>query len=622
MAPKKMVQRPLSFQKEKKNEEQNTRTRNDEVDTTGVEVITIDDSSTTSDDPKRTDDSASSPLGGQNVDSVKTPFATMGHRKEEEDAKKKPVEEEKKGGEKRKKGGVVPKTKTSAEEMVMSSPDSAEKKRAERGKKAKGDDDDSDFEMTEKKLGVAGSKSGVSKTPARRAALAVEPKKTKKAPAKKVMNTSTKAPTKGDLWTGPETKALIAIREEVLIECVVDSNFLNENIPSRVQKKAMNEPALRARTSNQRGMQDRLKTLRNTIIIPYVLGEIDKKKMKDKLEFESDEDVETFVVQFQLEFALDVFQNKTIDDAEKEDYLVSARKYGPFGQKGNRREDAIAFLLDRKAILDSTRKAELTTTNEGKKEESDILWYEEIPAKKGKDKRDRFFKDIIGRTYEGAVKFTPKFHQMNENFNKWSSKCLSLAELECKREGMVKVFREAKKAQARYTKKEVNEKDEEGKEIEETIETLDEARRVKKEECIRFVWKFYEAASYDFEKAKHNLDVAWEMEKGDPKFDANKIPKEALNKVRLYQEIMVNVCKDEEGEKGEELKNQVFELIVKLFNRTVDVFEYETRKEMNAIVEENETYENIINRDDVKAGLARLRERKLTMSRRGTSRKE
>ena len=213
---------PLSFQKEKKNEEQNTRTRNDEVDTTGVEVITIDDSSTTSDDPKRTDDSASSPLGGQNVDSVKTPSATMGLRKEEEDTKKKPVEGEKKGGGKRKKGGVGAKTKTSAEEMVMSSPDSAEKKRAERGKKAKGDDDDSDFEMTEKKLGVAGSKSGVSKTPARRAALAVEPKKTKKAPAKKVMNTSTKAPTKGDLWTGPETKALIAIREEVLIECVVD----------------------------------------------------------------------------------------------------------------------------------------------------------------------------------------------------------------------------------------------------------------------------------------------------------------------------------------------------------------------------------------------------------------
>jgi len=174
----------------------------------------------------------------------------------------------------------------------------------------------------------------------------------------------------------------------------------------------------------------------------------------------------------------------------------------------------------------------------------------------------------------------------------------------------VKVFREAKKAQARYTKKEVNEKDEEGKEIEETIETLDEARRVKKEECIRFVWKFYEAASYDFEKAKHNLDVAWEMEKGDPKFNVERIPNEALNNMFLYKNTMMNVCKNEESE---ELKMQVFTSAAEAFKlSSADAFEYgDTAGGVD------ETNEYLACRDDVEAGIKGLKSRNLPISERG-----
>jgi|TARA_B110000305_G_C19422991_1_gene631957 hypothetical protein len=441
MGSKKMVQRPLSFQKKKKNEEQNTRTRSDEVDTTGVEVITIDDSSTTSDDPKRTEDSASSPSGGQNVDSVKTPSATMGLRKEEEDTNKKPVEEEKKGGGKRKKGGVGAKTKTREELVVVSSSDSAEKKGAERGKKAKADDsgyndddvhDDGDIKIFIPKmnLGVARSKSGVSKTPARRVALAVEPKKTKKAPAKKApakkaTKTSTKASKKNVPWSGPETKALMDVRLEVLTDCLVDSNFVANRIQNRVDSKAARKKALEARYTNEFGMKDGYRAMKKDIIIPYVLGEIELQELKDKLEFESDEDVATFVEQIQLEFALNVLQCDIVDDAgEVEKDKVSARKYGKFNHRKekDRKKAATEFLVD--------RKAELAASNEGEKEESDISWFKSIPAKKGKDKRDRFFKDIIGQDYGDAKRGTPALKKKNSNFDHWNNKCSLLAELE------------------------------------------------------------------------------------------------------------------------------------------------------------------------------------------------
>jgi len=616
MAPKKMVQRPLSFQKEKKNEEQNTRTRNDEVDTTGVEVITIDDSSTTSDDPKRTDDSASSPLGGQNVDSVKTPFATMGHRKEEEDAKKKPVEEEKKGGEKRKKGGVVPKTKTSAEEMVMSSPDSAEKKRAERGKKAKGDDDDddddddvdddSDFKMvfSEKKAGMAGSKSGVSKAPAKTAvsAAVVAQKKTMKEPVIMTQKASIKTPSKGTVWIGKETKALIDIRFEVLTMC--DSNCNSEQIRTSVLKKALKNKVLRGRAaSNSYALSNRWESVKGTSMKPYVLGTITIQELKNKLGFERDEDVEAFVRLFQLEFALKVTNFKK---AGREEDAVKARKYGEFNhrEEKDRKKAATNFLVD--------RKAELAASNEGKKEESGILWYETIPA--------RSVEQIIKHVYvvaEDTVEFEKKL-------TLWSCHCSALAELECEREeGMVKVFREANKAQTEYVEEE--KAVENGNKMVDNLEKLDEARRNAKEISILYIWQFYMAASCDFMKAKHNLDVAWEMEKEDPKFDADNIPKEALKDMLLYK-CMIETCRDEEDD---ELKislftsanlDEVTAAAVKNFNYMEQ--KYGELKESNPSVEVNELEECINSLENIKSGIERLKERNLPKRDREMSKKQ
>lgn len=175
---------------------------------------------------------------------------------------------------------------------------------------------------------------------------------------------------------------------------------------------------------------------------------------------------------------------------------------------------------------------------------------------------------------------------------------------------MAQVFCKAKTAQTRYAIKEVNGKDEEGKEIKQTIETLDKARREAKEKCIRYVWEFYKAAGYDFVKAKYNLNVAWQMEKGDPTFDVERIPNEALNNMFLYKNTIMNVCKDEESE---ELKMQVFTSAAEAFKlSSADAFEY---GDTGGGVDETNEY--LACRDDVEAGIKGLKSRNLPISERG-----
>jgi hypothetical protein len=76
---------------------------------------------------------------------------------------------------------------------------------------------------------------------------------------------------------------------------------------------------------------------------------------------------------------------------------------------------------------------------------------------------------------------------------------------------MVEVFCEAKTAQTEYAKK--KKAKESGEKEVDNLEELDTKRRDAKEECIRYVWKIYEAAGHNFKEAKNNLDIAWEMEK-------------------------------------------------------------------------------------------------------------
>ena len=589
------------FQKKKKEEE--------EEEEEEEEDIMLGDS-TTSDGPSSgsyvPSDSVSNPLGvgSELVSDEGTPPRTMRSVKEEEEEEEEEEEKEDRlGGEKRKKsGGFGTKKKTGEEEV--SPPGSDERRKEAKAKQRKGvvdkrGDNEGGVpnEKLEEKL-MAQSKSGVSKASAKSVAYAaVVPEKTMETSEKTVTKASTKTASKGDPWSRLENKAFIGIRQEAFMECLdKHSNFVNANtIPHKVQDKAERTDALIARQNVK--MKDRLKTMKKSIIQPYVLGTISLKELKDKLRFDSDKDVETFVEQFQLEFALKVSGDKTIEEAEEKDKAVRDRKYGKFyhPEEKDRKKAATKFLVD--------RKAERNAMNEGKNEEPDIFWFK-IPALKGEDNRDRFFEDIIKKGYGDVKRGVDDSRETKEV-------CFKLVKSECKREGgMAQVFCKAKTAQTRYAIKEVNGKDEEGKEIKETIETLDEARREAKEKCIRYVWEFYKAAGYDFEKAKYNLNVAWQMEKGDPTFDVERIPNEALNNMFLYKNTMMNVCKNEESE---ELKMQVFTSAAEAFKlSSADAFEYgDTAGGVD------ETNEYLACRDDVEAGIKGLKSRNLPISERG-----
>ena len=570
MAPKKMVQRPLSFQKKKKNEEQNTRTRNDEVDTTGVEVITIDDSSTTSDDPKRTDDSASSPLGGQNVDSVKTPYATMGLRKEEEDTKKKPVEEEKKGGGKRKKGGVGAKTKTSAEEMVMSSPDSAEKKRAERGKKAKEeeeedddddvDDDDSDFEMMvypEKKSGTAGSKSGVSKTPARRAALAVKPKKTKKAPAKKAKkteNVTEQAQKKGSHWSAKETTAYVRIRALVLKELLHRQQYTALKLGSMVFNIMNIDETF---CDSMRDTKDRNKLLRENLVRYACFQKVnsngeedDKDEFRKKVFWKDDtsdasvENAESVLEYYQAESVLGIFDYDTF--------------YQYRSEQIERVNDKTHKVITREAEIEERRTGRLNIEAALKKlsEISAVVktsWWTKIEDRHS-------FQHIANFQHEVALRKDYK--------REVERLCARESE---KQESLAKIFQEAKVACEEWES--ALNKELEGEMLETSSKELETTAIGKQRACRRYVLKLYILdAGGNFELAKNILDQC----SANKVEDISEIPKIARQNIPTYLSL-----KKFYGDDGKEELEKMLPRVLEFVDREVsDFWKYERKKKL------------------------------------------
>jgi len=485
----------------KKNEEDDERRKEKDEGKTPPEVITI-HSSSASDDAKRMDDSASSPLGGQNVDSVKTPSATMELRKEEEDTKKKPAEEEKKGGEKRKKAGVVAtKTKTSAEEMVMSSPDSAEKKRAERGKKAKGDDDDdddddddSDFEMMvypEKELGMAGSKSGVSKTPAKSAAsaTAVAPKtKIEKPPTAKTMELKKKG------WDREQTSALFdcvittlyshfrtAIEaatatatggnlDQKAIEKYSRRDKSEESLMPSVKKESLNNPLTRERMFHSpSAIEDKWKN---------VMVAVNTAEWKEKLAsrifatstkdgVENTDDMEKLIECITMMNVFDCFLSGT-DLSEK------APLKGLF--EGNE-ESALKSLAERAKAYDARKYDD---------------WWDQVPVEENVYK-------ILNQPYARGLTTNASGYKASASESLMMKTFVRAAvHEESQRENMVNVFSDAKKAVQQYSGAKEESEDRKAPLRDEAIEL--------KKECMKYVFNAYEKEAGNVENARKELN--------------------------------------------------------------------------------------------------------------------